>query len=40
MTIQCEDLDQMLDVAYGLLCRGACFHACATSLTVTLTGGY
>jgi hypothetical protein len=40
MTIQCENLKQMLDVTYGLLCHGMGFRACATSFTITLTGSH
>lgn len=39
-TIQCATLVDFLDVCAGLVRRGIIFRADATTLFITLTGGY
>lgn len=40
MVIRCDSLEQFLDVTYGLVTRGLRFDADASTLTISLTGGY
>lgn len=40
MTIDCPNLDSLLDCVAGLVMRGLTFKADASSLTITLTGDY
>ena len=38
--IVCGDIQTFTDVIAGLVANGLMFEACATTLTVKLTGGY
>lgn len=40
MTIQYPDIDSFHDGIYAMLTRGVQFKADASTLTITLTGGY
>lgn len=40
MSIQCNDIEQFMDVIAGLVRRGLTFKAHASTLLITLTGGH
>lgn len=40
MTIECPNLESLMDCVAGLVKRGLTFKADASILTITLTGGY
>lgn len=40
MLIRCDNLQELTEICYQLMTKGATFEASTTSLTITLTGGY
>ena len=40
MTINCQDMDEFMDVIYGLVIRGVMFEADAERKIIKCTGGY
>ncbi len=40
MTIECTDFEEFLNVIKGLVVRGLTFSSNASTMRITLTGGY
>lgn len=40
MTIECQTSTEFFDTIKGMVERGLTFKACASTLSITLTGGY